>query len=403
MLTKDLLKVNLRKGVISPKFVDVQDEQALDLAKRLLCVVNGAKEKTQSYIEEALNDEIEALNLEYASGFVKLILDQMEYSEVDIDYESDRWDLIKSAQSLRQEQYFKNKEEFQESLATLRDKEFKTLSANLYADLPEFRIVTKAMEWCETDLIHRYNCGLVQSLLLLAPQVDIFLDFTNAVEKRNVFRAIKFHRLVVGNVKSSSGTLSFTIDGPLSLLVNTQAYGMRLANFFPRLLLLNHWKLIARVQYKKRDYELHLSDGDGLRSHYKEWGDYRPEEFEEFLNSFNKAASHWQAQWCDDLVPLGPQLYCFPDMTFVHSLRGQKVHMELFHRWHKGELEKRIKNLQNSEEFQVIIGVCNSLVKQANMGTSAIYEKDFEKFGFTFRGVPTPKAVNALLDKAYRE
>jgi predicted nuclease of restriction endonuclease-like RecB superfamily len=167
--------------------------------------------------------------------------------------------------------------------------------------------------------------------------------------------------------------------------------------------LAKHWQIEASVKYKKRDYLLLLSENDCLKSHYREWGEYRPEEFQEFLNAYNKSSSPWQAQWCDELVELGGQQFCFPDLSFIHGSNGKKVHLELFHKWHRGELEKRIKTLQKSEKSQVIIGICNSLVKQANMGFPSIHEEEFENFGFIFRGVPTPKAVSSLLNKAYGE
>ncbi len=399
MLTKDLLKVSLRKGCIHPEFVDPKDMQAQILTRRLLAIVNGSKGQTQSYIEEALQDEIERESLSYASGFVKLILDHLEYSETQGDCESVRWNLIKTAQSLRQEQYFKSKEEFQETLESLFSKSFKFLSENLYSDLPDFKQMNSSLDWNEEDFIYRYNCALVQSLFLIAPKVDLRISFTSAVEKRHLFRAIKFHRLVVGNINFDANSLSFSIDGPMSLLVNTQAYGMRLANFFPRLLLLKHWQIDAAIVYKKKSYLLSLNEDALLKSHYKEWGDYRPEEFEEFLKAFNNHSSAWRCEWCDELISLGSQDFCFPDMSFVNVSTGQKIHLELFHRWHRGELDKRVRILQKSDKVRVIIGVCNSLIKQDSIGIKEIDEKSFEKFGFIFRGVPTPKAVNVILNQ----
>jgi predicted nuclease of restriction endonuclease-like RecB superfamily len=404
MLTKDLLKVNLKKGMISPQFIDPQNTQACDVANRLLTLVRKSIGETQASIEETLYDEIATESMDFAPGFVKLILDQLEYSETTPDLEEERWDLILAAQKFRQEHYFKSKEEFQDSFSVIPGRDFASLSNSLYADLPEFKRVIKIWDVEAQNLLHRYNTSLVQSLLLLAPKVEIHISFSNAVEKRNLFRAIKFHRLVVGNVKVEGGDLSFTIDGPLSLLVNTSAYGMRLANFFPRLVQTKHWKMEALIKYKKRDHQLVLSERDGLQSHYKDASDFRPdEEFQQFLTAYNQTSSDWHAEWCDDLVALGAQTFCFPDMTFIHKAKARRIHLEFFHRWHKGELEKRINHLQNSKEINVIIGVCNSLIKRANMSASSIQEDDFEKFGFIFRGLPTPKAVSALLSRIYAD
>lgn len=393
MLTKDLLRLNLKKNDVRPKFIDSEDVEAKHLASSMLDLIKSSMGKTQSQLEEDLSELCSNSSLDYAKGFEKILLDHIEFSEPEGNFEETRWDLIKQAQNLRTEQFFHSVEEFQETLTpTFQD---------IYTDLPELRKVTKIVEWSERDFINRYNCALVQSLLLLAPKMQIRLISASTLEKRNLFRSLKFHRLIVGEITCDEDSLAFELDGPLSILMNTQAYGMRLANFFPHLLMLKKWEMKALIKYKKRDYQLFLNNKDGLVSHYKEWGQYRPEEFENFFKAYQETPSDWILEWCDDLLLLAPKAYCFPDMVFTHREKGQKVHLEFFHRWHRGELEKRMELLKKIDKCQMIIGVCNSLIKHDSMGTSPFQEQDLDHFGFIFRVVPTPRAVNTLLNRLY--
>lgn len=246
--------------------------------------------------------------------------------------------------------------------------------------------------------MHRYNCALVQGLVLFATRLRVSVEHASLVERRNLFRAIKFHRLVVGNFTSDEGRLSFELEGPLSVMMSTQAYGFRMANFFPHLPFLEEWRMEACLKLKNRECRLELTHRQGLRSHYREWGGYVPEEFEQFVSSFNERYFPWQVRWSDQLVHLEKQDFCFPDFTFTHLENGRTFYFELFHRWHKGNLIKRLNTIQKLPSHPLRIGVCQSLYKQDSIRT--IIEKNgqfLDKFLVTFREFPTPKLVNSFL------
>ena len=399
MLTKDLLKTKVRNKSIQPQLISPDDPDGLQLAGALLQVMRDSQGLVAQEIEGKLKKIVEVEGLDYGLGFIKILLDHSEFSEPDFDFETARWEWVLSAQALRQEQYLRTYGEFQETFANAQLKDFSHFKSMIYGDLPEFRSLSKTIDWDARTLLLRYNCALVQSLLTYAPKIHIKLHDCTAIEKRSLFRSIRFHRLIVGNIESQGSQLSFELDGPLSLLTSTQAYGMRLANFFPRLLLCKKWQLDAEIKLKKETHVLVLNACADLLSHYKDWGGYQPEELLIFLTKFNETSSSWHCEWADEFVPLDAQHFCFPDMKLGQKECGKVVFLEFFHSWHKGELEKRLKTLQKRNNNNMIIGVCNSLFKGANMGPSLIQDDEFERFGFTFRGVPSPTAVMKLLNK----
>ena len=402
MLTKDLLKIKLHKGHAYPQFIAIEDPDARELGRRLLKSMSEANSKPYASLEEELRVTVDLETHPYGLGFVKLILDRAEFSDKVDDSAERRWNLINTAQALRQERYFEKVAEFQEEFAALHQNTFRSLAHQIYGDLPEFRPLTSFEVWSEDDLIHRYNCALVQGLLLMAPRLRVDLSFANALERRTLFRAIKFHRLVVGDIVAQEGRVSFNIEGPLSILVNTQVYGMRLANFFPHLLRVQEWQIEAAIKFKGKETRFILSEKNQLRSHYREGGGYSPEEdFQEFISAFNVSNATWQAEWCEELMRLGGQQFCFPDITFTHTSSRHKIHLELFHRWHRGELEKRLEVLQKNGNSQLILGICHSLVKKESLPLGDPCGSAIDEFSFVFRSVPTPKAVNTLLDQVY--
>ncbi len=404
MLTKALLKIKTSKGYARPEFISINDRDARDLARTLLKQIESSSSRPQSAIEEELRLSVDLESHPYGLGFVKLIMDRADFSESVDNGEDRRWELIQSAQTLRQETLLATHEEFRENFSNIHQPgSFQDLATALYGDLPDFRPLKAFEPWTEDDLLHRYNCALVQGLLLIAPSVRVDLVFRDTAEKRKLFRAIKFHRLVIGDIESEGQSLSFTIAGPLSVLMNTNVYGMRLANFFPHLLGIHRWKIETKIQFKGKNTTLSLNEESNLHSHYRDTGSYIPEGFEEFINSFNTSSSSWQADWSDDLIDLGGQHFCFPDITFTEGSSGQKVHLELFHKWHRGELEKRIAALQKRPSSCLILGICKSLITKDNPLIGPWSFDDIESFSFAFRTVPTPKAILPLLERIYEQ
>ena len=84
--------------------------------------------------------------------------------------------------------------------------------------------------------------------------------------------------------------LHLRLDGPLSLFSATQKYGLQLAFFLPALLQCKRFELNATVRWgaQRKEKVFALNDGDGLRSHTVDYGDYTPKELTQFAESFRK-------------------------------------------------------------------------------------------------------------------
>ena len=93
----------------------------------------------------------------------------------------------------------------------------------------------------------------------------------------------------------------------------------------------------------------------------------------------------------------------FPDLSF-HSTAGELIHAELFHRWHAGQLERRLTLLAENPDLPLILGIDRSLVKS---------EEEFEKLFesrphirrrcWLFRDFPGVATVVNLLKRLFPE
>jgi len=394
MLTKDLLHIKVKAKRFLPVFIAAGDGAALAAARNVADAFSAAAGVTEEVLRAGIISDHPLV-----PAFVKLMLDRCEFDEANADTAARRWRLIKSAQDLRLRERFPTLTAFQAEFSVKNAFRFGNREDDLYSDLPDLRKIKAVRPMNADDLVHRYNCALIQGALIHAQHVEIDIDEADLPMRRFFFSQLKFARLMAEALPANkkSKNISIAISGPLAVFQNVQSYGLRLANFFPFVLLLPKWRLRASVKWKNKILDLKVDDSLGIRSHYRERKGYVPEEFSQFLAAFNDKGWAWEAAYGEDMLQLGGQSYCLPDFTFSRS-DGKVAHLELFHKWHLGQLQKRLHNLETTPKNDLIIGIDKNLLRTtaiqelfAKPATSAIKMLEFQT-------LPTPKAVFSLLE-----
>lgn len=388
MLTKDHLKVRIKDGRAVPLLLKGDDAAALRAADEMLAAFEGASGQTLGDLEETT---AALASTPVAAAFRKLLLDRCDTHDAEDSIEDRRWQWLLAAQNLRKAHA--QRDDFAKAVAD----ELGDVAA-LYADLPHCRRIDTYDPIPAPTLFALYNVGQVQGLLLTAREIVLTLAGATLAEKRFLFRQIRFHRLlaevVVGDDDKS---LVVRLDGPLSLFDHSPGYGLRLATFFPNVLALAKWKLEATVKVKQREVTLKLDEKSGLIDPRGRTTPHVPAELTSFVEAFNgRMSGSWNATPGEEFVHLGRQSYCFPDVT-ITSLKGAKIHLELFHKWHAGQLAGRLQALETSSVSNLRLGVAKELAKQEKVAASLQASSWFAKYGFLFSEFPTPKAVVPLL------
>jgi predicted nuclease of restriction endonuclease-like RecB superfamily len=411
VLTNDLIRSRIVSGAAKPQFIDPENQQLLAAAATLIAVYADGVGQPRSVLADAATPGIAAAgsDLRLGKGLNKLLLDRSTFGHDEtIDYAALRQQAFaESANLLRTGQAADDPVAFGADVrrnCSLGDE----AAFDPYADHPDNEPLRHFRAVQPVELLQRYNCALVQSLLLRANALELEVIEPEAAKVRRVFKYLKFFRLLarirqgtVRRVETPEGrrsirALSVTVDGPASLFEQTQKYGLQLASFFPAVCDLLRWRLDTDVTVKRRKVRLRLDQKSGLVSHYRNFGAYVPEEITLFHRHFAETVDDWAIVGETPFLDDGAGGLIFPDLCFQHR-DGAAVHLELFHRWHASALSDRLQALDQVPAMPLIIGVDRHLAKQPAIGAQLDASSWFGDRGFLFRDFPGVATVRKRL------
>ena len=393
MLNIDLLRTTFRNSKIFCRFVDPEKEENLLIARSLLMIYRTGKGRTRSEIASLCRSAAAgAPDPKFAAGLEKLLNDRSTFSAADPerDYAAFRKELFKrSGAAIAQKKEF-SEEEYRKSL--------QLPPLDIYGDLPDFELFSSFRDLSETELLHRYNTALVQTVLLFANSVHLTLRGTDSGELRKIVKFMKFFRLLAQISSPKPNTLELDLSGPGALLENARKYGLLLSAFFPAVLNCKRYTLTADVEIRSRKARFELDEKSALVSHYGNMAAYVPEEIRLFHRAVKEKSPRWHIVGDTPFINMGKAGICCPDLSFSNP-ENLICHLELFHRWHRGGLQSRLAFLEENPAVPLIIGVDRGAVRDDEF---AVLEKNFPngtKRVFRFRDFPGVETVIKMLDK----
>ena len=383
MLTKDLLRYRIKNGKVIPLLINVDSKDLQLLAKQLLAEYDLEKNIARNKLNKNLDPILNTCgDIKLSKGINKILQDKSEF--VSISNEKiieERAKLFYDAsKTIENNDNIIDYKTYQKIIFS--ENSFFNNRRAIYSDLPENDILHNIkINKNPISLLQRYNCTLIQSLLIYSQQLKLNIQIPEPKEMRKFLRYLKFFRLMASIKCENKKSFSMNIDGPLSVLENSQKYGLQLASFFPVICFLKNWKLTAELKLKNKLYKLSLSNIDNIKSHWRKLSSYIPEEFSLFEKLFNEKSKEWKIIESKDFINYGKQNIIFPDYTFKN--RGNKiVHLELFHRWHYSQLINRLSDFKKFNNNSYFIGIDRAVYKKKDIkelldNTSCVADKFF--------------------------
>jgi predicted nuclease of restriction endonuclease-like RecB superfamily len=394
MLTGKLVRVRHHRNKLIPKYIHVDEPEWREVAAHLLEVYRGLPGRTRGEVEEEVVESIGDNPTQIVhQGLAKLLEDRCEF-EVDSTLAPDelREKAFLAAAAARREGRF-DRTAVLEAVAAETGMPAADVDRGLFADLKSEQRLVKFEDFTIDQLLHRYNVALAQAVLLRSTGVTVRITGESTARYRRLFRAIKFHRLICEIRPTGPEEYTLRLDGPLSLFSSTQKYGMQLANFLPALLQCKRFELTATVRWgaERKEKVFTLNEGEGLKSHTVDYGDYMPKELQMFAESFRKSAPDWEISSEADIVDL-PSGYWTPDFQLVHSPTGAIVRLEILGFWRRTDAEKLYRRLAAEHRSPFILAVSD----QFNIDETL--EESWGSNVYRFKRTPLPAEVARLAE-----
>lgn len=363
MLTSDLLRVTLRKGVLKPTYLKPKNERAEALAESLLALYREAGGSARDELDEWVGELIgDAPDFLLTRGLAKLLDDRCTWaSEASAPPEALRRALYDA--SFRQPRPTRGA--IIDEVAAAFSLSAAAVEASMFADLKGAELLESFKDLTAEELLARYNVGLAQAVLLRATQVVIRLTGATAAALRSLLQLIKFHQLLCVVEPDGGKGWVLTLDGPLSILQRSSRYGLKLAMILPPLLHFSAWALEATVRWPTREEPVTfaVSAKDKLVPYGRLRGAWVSEEQRLLEARITGHASGWVVQASTYMVSLGDRDMLVPDMTLVHP-DGRVAYVEVVGTWRRSWLARRLALLAEKGPPNLVLCVSKSLAAE---------------------------------------
>jgi predicted nuclease of restriction endonuclease-like RecB superfamily len=366
MLTGDLVRVRTAQERVIPLYINRNSPRWLEAAESLLLIFREGVGRTRGEIEEEIDELFGGggkATLVHR-GMAKVLEDRAEFEVVaDIAPELIREKVFSAAaahrsklKAIRMAQEsrpgpgprpsFRRDQVLSEVASELKIAT-ETLLKGLFADLHDENRLLKFEDMTAQRLIDRYNVALAQAVLLRSVRVDAEIRNEGPARYRQLFRKLKFHRLVYRVKGTMSDGYTIKIDGPMSLFTATTKYGLQMALFLPVLLHCHDYRLNAELRWgpRREPRSFHLDSSAGLVSHQSDSGLYIPAEVSAFVDRFRQVAPAWEFSESTEVLELGRDGVWVPDYRAVHIKTGVDVFIEVVGFWKKSSLDRLLRLL----------------------------------------------------------
>jgi predicted nuclease of restriction endonuclease-like RecB superfamily len=409
MLTTKLVRVRYARDRILPNYVRTDDPAWLDAAERLLELFRGQDGRTRGELDEELKDAFDSSPAQIVhQGLAKLLEDRCEFEVISgHPPEKLREAVFLAAARHRQGGQavpIPHAGRFDRAAVLQEVADELSLTAEavvqgLFADLKSEQRLIRFKDISAQRLLERYNVALAQAILLRSTGVTVEIRGAPPQRYRQLFRLVKFHRLVCEVEHKDPDAFCLRLDGPLSLFAATQKYGLQLALFLPAVLACRDFDLRAELRWgsQRKPKLFTLTSADGLVSHDADRGMYVPPELAMFVELFRKRIDGWEISEATGVVPLGdgPAAgFWVPDFRLVHRASGRAVWLEVLGFWRRASAERHLQRLRQHVRAPFLLAVSDQLrVDDADLeGLPAGVHR--------FRQMPLPDEIARLAEEA---
>ena len=409
MLTADLARSRTYEDIITPLFIDADEQRYRDTADELIQIFEEHLGESKGELEDTI-DQLTIADTDYkiVQGLAKLLKDECEFETIaPVEPREIRQRLFEKANAsypiVRQPTLGEDtqKLEVYSSVADHLGITLEECYRGMYADLEENKRLVRfghrvSDEYEGTDgsttttqltgdseesyaedtitvdwLLTRYNLALAQAVLYDATEMRIRVwdSFGTVFSYVKLFGLM--HRIYPidnnGNRVASTDVADgyeAILDGAASLFSKSRKYGIRMANFLPALPLCDRWEMEADILDDEsgsagRTLSFELDHTDDLSSHYSAQGDFDSDVERTLAQKWERSNTDWELVREDDVLDLGAEVM-LPDFAIEHP-DGRRVVFEIVGFWTPEYLDEKLAKIREAEQDNLIVAVSERL------------------------------------------
>lgn len=282
-----------------------------------------------------------------------------------------------------------------------RELQAEEIAAGLFADRRDQQRLQTFAAPTPRWLLDRFNLAQAQGVLYRCTSMQLVAERNIPARYQQLFRLIKFHRLIHQITGDPEHGYEIELDGPASVLTGTTRYGVDMAIFLPALLWCTKWRMKAALQEQDGRTRWLVLDSatTNLVSHYKDQPVYDSALERNFAERFERLESQWRLERETEVIHL-KQLVLIPDFRFRQKEDGRTALLEIVGYWRPEYLRRKFAKLAAAGRSDLVVAL------NAELHVGARERERLETLPgpvVFFKQALDPKEVLAALEKIPRQ
>jgi uncharacterized protein len=346
VLSPELVRARRAGGELRLVALDARRRgRALELSSALLAAASQARGKTRNQLDEALLAvACSPSERKLCDGLAKLVLDLCEIEQRgSVDPVELRRAVFRHAAAARSSGQRFERERLLDELARECGLSPEAIECGLYADLKAAHVLVSAPRVTPESLLAGYERAQVQAILLRAVRVSATVACSAAAGYRELFRALKFRRLLHRIERLEDGQYRIEINGPFSLFESVTKYGLQLALLLPALEACDRLELSAELRWGKLRERLSFHHSSQRQGPAGKPRARLPDEVQTLLDALRASDSPWRASRANEIFDLPGVGLCVPDLVLRDQESGRRVYLEVLGYWSREAVWRRVE------------------------------------------------------------
>jgi predicted nuclease of restriction endonuclease-like RecB superfamily len=260
------------------------------------------------------------------------------------------------------------------------------VEAALFADLRGAQRIVKSAPPAPEALVEAYRQAQVQAVLLRAVRVVADVRCSSPDAYRELFRKLKFRRLLHRIAPLEGGGYRIEIDGPFSLFQSVAKYGLELSLVLPALEACSSLELEADVRWSDRSRPLKFRHRGGAKPRDGTVG--LRSEVVELVDAVRSLGAGWEAHPGERILDLPGVGVCVPDLRLVRARDGAEVFLEVLGYWSRSSVWKRVELAERGLGVKILFAVSARL----RVSEEVLDESDSAAL-YVYKGKINPQAL----------